>query len=521
MAVFRIELIDEVRERLAAMATDLVRRLPACRYLDIRLEVREAQRASAEDGRPRASGREATAAFGVRVIAGHPIPAPGYVGRSLAPDDLPHLPRLLRAACRRAHARAVAAAVGKAALRSTLPRLARTLADLPLAPIPVRRDTVPAAFRLDPREVPLQAVAALALETSRSLRDQHPALVHNAIHLLTERTRHCFASSEGACLDQDQALTQGWVTVVAERDGVSEELSDVLGHPAGWEVLIDGVFTPYAAFPHLPAFAFALAEDALALAAAPPCPTTEGEVVVVTDPHYNALLCHEIVGHPCEADRALKMETAYAGRSWLLTDLTRHRLGEPIASPLVTAYSDPGLPGYGQYRYDHEGTPGKRVLHIEGGLFRGFLHSRQTAALLQAEPNGAYTATGASLVPLVRMNNTLFAPGTSDPAQILAEVEEGYYLVGHRTPSIAESREQFRISAMKVYEIRRGELGRLYRDGGLAAGSRAFLSAVDAVGSDLALFPIPNCGKGQPMQTKRVGNGGPTLRSRARLVGGA
>jgi len=160
-------------------------------------------------------------------------------------------------------------------------------------------------------------------------------------------------------------------------------------------------------------------------------------------------------------------------------------------------------------------------LHIEGGLFRGFLHSRQTAALLQAEPNGAYTATGASLVPLVRMNNTLFAPGTSDPAQILAEVEEGYYLVGHRTPSIAESREQFRISAMKVYEIRRGELGRLYRDGGLAAGSRAFLSAVDAVGSDLALFPIPNCGKGQPMQTKRVGNGGPTLRSRARLVGGA
>ncbi|MGH7362024.1 MAG: TldD/PmbA family protein, partial [Candidatus Methylomirabilales bacterium] len=259
----------------------------------------------------------------------------------------------------------------------------------------------------------------------------------------------------------------------------------------------------------------------LALTAAPPCPTTEGEVVVVTDPHYNALLCHEIVGHPCEADRALKMETAYAGRSWLLTDLERHRVGEPIASPLVTAYSDPALPGYGQYRYDHEGTPGRKVLHIEGGVFRGFLHSRQTAALLQAEPNGAYTATGAGLVPLVRMNNTLFAPGTSDPAQILAEVEQGYYLVGHRTPSIAESREQFRISAMKVYEIRRGEVGRLYRDGGLAAGSRAFLSAVDAVGSDLALFPIPNCGKGQPMQTKRVGNGGPTLRSRARLVGGA
>ena len=205
MTALRIEIIDEFRERLAALATDLRRRLPVCRYLDIRLEVRETQRASAEDGRPRSSGREATAAFGVRVIAGDPIPAPGYAGRSLAPDDLPHLPRLLRAACRHAHARAVAAAAGKAALQKALPRLARTLADLSLAPIPARRDTVPATFRLDPREVPLQTVAALALETSRSLKDQRPALVHNAIHLLTERSRHCFASSEGACLDQDQA----------------------------------------------------------------------------------------------------------------------------------------------------------------------------------------------------------------------------------------------------------------------------------------------------------------------------
>jgi TldD protein len=43
---------------------------------------------------------------------------------------------------------------------------------------------------------------------------------------------------------------------------------------------------------------------------------------------------------------------------------------------------------------------------------------------------------------------------------------------------------------------------------------------VDAVGADFRLYPIPNCGKGQPMQTKKLGNGGPTMRSRARVVGG-
>src|SRR5205814_6721472 len=93
------------------------------------------------------------------------------------------------------------------------------------------------------------------------------------------------------------------------------------------------------------------------------------------------------------------------------------------------------------------------------------------------------------------------------------------YVVGHRIPSIAESRENFRLSARKVYEIRGGVLGTLYRDGGIVADSRDYLMNVDAVGNDFRLYPIPNCGKGQPMQTKRLGNGGPTMRSRARVAG--
>ena len=92
-------------------------------------------------------------------------------------------------------------------------------------------------------------------------------------------------------------------------------------------------------------------------------------------------------------------------------------------------------------------------------------------------------------------------------------------MVGHRIPSIAESRENFRITAMKVYEIRNGELGEMLRDGGLTSDSRDYFLSIDAVGNDFRLLPIPNCGKGAPMQTKRMSNGGPTLRGRARLTG--
>jgi TldD protein len=148
------------------------------------------------------------------------------------------------------------------------------------------------------------------------------------------------------------------------------------------------------------------------------------------------------------------------------------------------------------------------------------MNSRQTAAVFGGAPNGHFKATDATLVPLVRMSNTVFDGGEQPAANIIADVEHGYYMVGHKIPSIAESRENFRISARKVYEIDHGRLGRLYRDGGIAADTRDYLMNVDATGDDFRLYPIPNCGKGQPMQTRKLGNGGPTMRSRARVLGG-
>jgi TldD protein len=123
------------------------------------------------------------------------------------------------------------------------------------------------------------------------------------------------------------------------------------------------------------------------------------------------------------------------------------------------------------------------------------------------------------MAPIVRMTNTAFGPGKKDPKKIIKEVKDGYYIVSHRIPSISESRENFRISAKKVYKIENGKLVKLYRGGGIMANSKEFLMSIDAVGNDFKMYPIPTCGKGQPMQIMRVGNGGPTLRGKARLAG--
>jgi TldD protein len=514
-----VDQVEPLKASVRDLLRDTARRLPHLRYADLRLELTESRSAGAENGASKFSGEDDAGALGVRVLAGDRMVAPGYVGLAVGAGDLPGLARLIREALERAYRRALVSAERKAEAREKFGPLGEALADTRLSRVRVREDTIPAVCETDPRTVDPARMVRYTTEVCRQVAAVDPRIKYSYVGTLTQLSRELFASTEGALLDQSFALTQGGCAVVAVAGEVSQELYDAVGHQRGWEILLRGIDEPMMRSPAFTDFAVDLARESVTLAGSPPLPTSGGEVVVVTDPHYNTLVAHEIVGHPVELDRALKMETAYAGRSWLLRGLDDHQLGRQIASPLVTAYSDPSLPGYGHYVYDHEGTPGRRVVHIDRGIFAGFMNSRQTAAILGAEPNGHFKATDAALVPLVRMSTTVFAAGSSDPAAIVREVDHGFYVAGHRTPSIAESRENFRISARRVYEIVGGQLGQLYRDGGLLADTRDYLMKVDAVGTDFGLYPIPNCGKGQPMQTRRLGNGGPTMRSRARLAG--
>jgi TldD protein len=519
-AALGVEVVDSLRDTARDLLRDAARRLTHLRYADFRVEVVEARSATAENGASRSSGDDYTFALGVRVLAGHRAVAAGWIGLTLGAADVQHIERVIADALARAYRRAIANAEMKAEAREKFGSLGASLTDTVLHPVDVREDTVPAVFRVDPRSMDLAEMVAFSRDISRRLAAVDRRLKYNYVGTLTQLSRELYASTEGALIDQAFALTHGYCSVVGVSDATSQRLGDAMGHQRGWETLLEGVEDPLMRFPPFADFALTLARDAVELCEAPPLPTSSREVVVVTDPHYNTLVSHEIVGHPVELDRAIKMETSYAGRSWLLRGPDDHQVGKRIASPLVTAYSDPSLPGYGHYRYDHEGTPARRVVHIDRGIFRGFMNSRQTAAVFGGEPNGHFKATDAALVPLVRMSTTVFADGTRDPRELVSEVERGYFVSGHRIPSIAESRENFRISARKVYEIAGGRLGRLYRDGGIAADSRDFLMNVDGVGSDFRVYPIPNCGKGQPMQSRRLGNGGPTIRSRARVVGG-
>lgn len=438
----------------------------------------------------------------------------GFYGQTLGEGEssAKNIKKILTLGINKAYTRAIANANKKAEFKPIAP----SLTGVNLAKIDVCSDIVHATFNEDPRDISLKNILTLCTSVSKDMRNVSKDVQYAHIDVQTGINRELFCSTEGACIDQSYALTQGLVTVVAKKaEGASETCYDYVGDLRGWEVLKGkNVYKqPFGDF------ALLRTRETLELIEAEFLPATSEPVIVVTNPHFNALLVHEIVGHPAEADRALKLETAYAGRSWLFRDFQDNELEKQVASPLLTAYSDPTMDGYGHYKYDTEGTPARRVNIIENGIFRGFMNGREYAAILNQPPNGSMRATGPDLVPLVRMTNTVFANGNKSPEEIIAEVKDGYYIVNHRIPSISESRENFRISAQMVYKIENGCITKLYRQGGITADSKDFFMNIDAVGNDLEIFPVPNCGKGQPMQIMRVGNGGPTLRSKARLTG--
>ena len=514
-----VDFIEKVRPQINALVTEDARRLPGLRYCDVRIQIKEEKGAVAENGNEKMSGEDYAFDFGVRVIAGGRATAPGYYGKVLGSTDTDRIQEVVLDGIKQAHQRAKASAQMKGRTRRRFGILGQSLYDAQLAPVKISRDSVSATYKVDPRAVPLEDTIKMAVDGCRAAQGASNQVVYAAASASTFLMRELFCSSEGTDVDQSFAQTEGFVIAICSSEHGNLEIYDFTGHQRGWEILTEGYNNGTIVLPNFVDFCKKLGADGAEVANSPPLRAPDRPMVVVTDPHFNTLLVHEVVGHPSELDRGLKYETSYAGRSWFLKDMADNQMGQQIASPLVNAYSDPTIEGFGSFKYDHDGTPARRAYHIRGGTFEEFLNNRQTAGILGVEPNGSSRATEASLIPLIRMTNTVFSPGDSDPQQIISEVEDGYYVSGHRIPSVSEARENFRITAVKVYEIKNGQLGQLYRDGGITSDSRDYFMSIDAVGNDFRMYPIPNCGKGQPMQAKRMSNGGPTMRGIARLTG--
>ncbi|HXX05421.1 MAG TPA: TldD/PmbA family protein, partial [Candidatus Bathyarchaeia archaeon] len=234
----------------------------------------------------------------------------------------------------------------------------------------------------------------------------------------------------------------------------------------------------------------------------------EEKATVVMNPDFVALLTHEILGHPSEADRVLGKEMAWAGGAWW-----SGKLGSKIGSTEFNVIDDPTIPSsLGWYKYDDEGVMASKKLLIEDGILRGHMQSRETASIFNTVPNSAMRATGYAFMPLVRMACTCISPGNWDPEEMIRDVRDGYLICDMKVPSIDMMRFNWSISCQYAYKIKNGELKDMVRDVIVMDTAPDFFNSIDARGKDFKVRPITNCGKGDPMQIMRMGNGGSHIR---------
>ena len=259
------------------------------------------------------------------------------------------------------------------------------------------------------------------------------------------------------------------------------------------------------------------ATEAVELLRAVECPSEV--TTLVLDSGQVELQIHESVGHPVELDRVLGMEEAYAGSSFLrLEDRGRLR----YASDLVSITADATLPGgLGSFGFDDEGIPAQRVPIVEDGIFQNFLSSRETAGVLGQPSNGAMRADGWQHLPLIRMTNVSIEPRAGTLSELIGDTKDGIFMSTNQSWSIDDRRVNFQFGCEIAWRIRDGRLTEMCRNPNYTGITTEFWGSCDAVGGreEWTLWGTPNCGKGQPGQVARVGQGAAPARFRNVQVG--
>lgn len=342
---------------------------------------------------------------------------------------------------------------------------------------------------------PPQKVALLE-RADRAARGHDPHVTQCAGSYREQVRRLKLFNSDGRWVEDERVYVRLTVNVVAAKDGVVQTGLRTMGMIAGME-LFDGS-SPEAAGRE------AAAQAVVNLFAAP---APSGPMPVVMCPGWGGVLFHEASGHALEGDTVVRGYSVFAGR-----------VGEVVASPLVTAIDDPTQPGaWGSYYADDEGEPARPTVLIERGVLVGYLWDRRNAARYGVKSTSHGRRQSYQYPPIPRMANTFIAAGDVDPASIIAATGRGFYARDLRGGQVNPVTGDFVFTVSEGYLIRNGKADEPVRGATLIGNGPEILKRIDMVGDDLSLAP-GLCGKGGQSVPTTVGQ--PTLRISEITVGG-
>lgn len=441
-------------------------------YADVFCERRSALSFRLQSGEIHEAGLSVTAGVGIRVVDGE---SAGYAYS----DDL--RPNALFEAARVASliARNGATAAAAAALRPS---------------------GVPALY--DGSRVghdPAERYVALLARAEKAARAHDPLVIAVNASVSDELQEVWIASSDGRLAHDRRPLVSLGVQVVAGKNG--ERANGFAGDGGRTSIAYYDLRTPE----EIAREAARIALTNVEAVAAP-----AGEMEIVVGAGGGGVLLHEAVGHGLESDFNRQGVSLYSGR-----------IGERVASDLVTIYDDGNLPGErGSIAVDDEGIAGQHKVLVENGVLRGYMQDRLNARLMGVEPTGSGRRQSYRVMPQPRMCNTYMPGGSSSVEEILASTKRGIYAKSFAGGQVEISKGDFVFMVAEGYLVENGKVTAPIKNATIVGNGPQIMTKVCAVANDSRLANRHyTCGKGG--QYVPVGVGMPTVKISAITVGGS
>ena len=304
------------------------------------------------------------------------------------------------------------------------------------------------------------------------------------------------ANSEGDLTEEERVHILFLIHVVAYENGIIQTGYEVIGGLKGFEI-----------FEEILPEELSLKATKRALMMLKARRIKGGRMPVVISSEAGGTMIHEAVGHGLEADLVQEGISVYSGK-----------IGEKIASELITVIDDPTLPNMrGSYVFDDEGTPAQKTVLVDKGVLVNYIYDKYTAMKDGKSSTGNGRRQSYEHYPIPRMSNTYIAPGNHSPEDIVRSVEKGLFVKKMGGGQVNTVTGEFVFEVQEGYIIEKGVIGEPVRGVLLIGTGQEILKNIDMVGNDLG-FSIGTCGKNS--QGVPVTDGMPTLRIPEIVVGG-
>jgi len=361
------------------------------------------------------------------------------------------------------------------------------------------RKTIPAVdfkIKLNPEGVKVDKKILLLENANRVVRGVSPKIKQVSVVYKDSIQRVSIATSDGVIAEDERIYTLAWLQVVAQEGDVLQTGYEPLGGFIGFELFEEFPFEE---------IALRTAQRAVRMLSARKAPG--GRMPVVISGEAGGTMIHEAIGHGLEADLAQQGLSVYSGK-----------IGEPVASTLITVIDDSTLPNKrGSFRFDDEGFPSQRTMLVEKGVLKGYMYDRLTSIKDRTVSTGNGRRQSYRHRPIPRMSNTFIASGESNPQEIIRSVDKGLFVKKMGGGQVNTTTGEFVFEVADGYTIEKGEITEPLRGVTLIGNGPEVLKSIDMVGNDLG-FSIGTCGK--DMQAVPISDAMPTVRIPEMVIGG-